>query len=154
MFRRHLIGAQTSSSDWPKFSDLCRVAAACLYRCTNHFAPFVSQICGAKGRVRETCHFASEKQHLRLVAADSSRCRYALVFMLEKASKTKKYICKKTFYKCANLSARIQILICGCTKFVRDFTFLMQVCECVLHHIHCSNSSKICECTSFLICDS
>ncbi len=26
--------------------------------------------------------------------------------------------------------------------------FLMQVCECVLHNIHCSNSSKTCVCVS------
>ncbi len=42
------------------------------------------------------------------------------------------YICKKTLYKCAHLITIIHILICGCTKFVREFTFLMQVCECAV----------------------
>ncbi len=39
--------------------------------------------------------FASEKHCLRLVAADSSRCPYVLVFVLEKASKKKNMYVRK-----------------------------------------------------------
>ncbi len=45
-----------------------------------------------------------------------------------KSIQEKKYVCKKTFYKCANLIARIHILICRCTNLSATSRFW---CRCV-----------------------
>ena len=111
-----------------------------LYRCTVTFAPYFDEICGARVWARGASHLGAKKQHLSLVAGDSSSCSYWLVFVLWKHIQDIFSFSEKTFYRYSHT-------ILGWAHLVHDFNiFYTGVWMCnMLDSLHQQMIFKICD---------
>lgn len=90
-----------------------------------HFAPYFTEICGAKVRVCRTCYLCVKNSiEVKPGAVDSSCWSYWLVFALEKYQRGKKEIAPVRKYSTTLITWNLSV----------NSWCLKRMCECVVHY--------------------